>query len=111
VLPTTACGTALPGSYTAICGGCHTSSGTPNSRYPDLFKFTGTAADMKTKVRMGGNGMAAYPPSLIADADIDAIYAYFKGHDAPDGGHDQPRLGRAALLEDGRGQPADHLQA
>ena len=69
-LPTTACGTALPGSFTAICSGCHTASGAPNSRYPDLFKFMGTADQLKAKVRMGGNGMAAYPASLIADADL-----------------------------------------
>jgi CxxC motif-containing protein (DUF1111 family) len=77
VPPTAMCGNLLPGSYVSICSGCHTTSGAANSRYPDLFAFKGTAADMKTKVRMGGNGMAAYPPSLIADADIDAIFTYF----------------------------------
>jgi CxxC motif-containing protein (DUF1111 family) len=82
VLPSTACG-ALPGSFATICAGCHTASGESNSRYPDLFKFAGDAAALKTKVRAGGGGMAAYPASLIADADLDAIYAYFKGKTRP----------------------------
>jgi CxxC motif-containing protein (DUF1111 family) len=77
--PTAMCGNQLPSSFTTICSGCHTSAGAANSRYPDLFKFMGDAAAMKTKVRMGGNGMAAYPASLIADADLDLIYTYFKG--------------------------------
>src|SRR5262249_4448804 len=68
-----------PSSFTAICSGCHTASGAANTRYPDLFKFMGTADALKAKVRMGGNGMAAYPASLIADADLDMIFTYFKG--------------------------------
>jgi CxxC motif-containing protein (DUF1111 family) len=79
VPPTAMCGAGLPSSFTAICSGCHTSAGAANTRYPDLFKFTGDAAALKAKVRMGGNGMAAYPATLIADADLDAIFTYFKG--------------------------------
>jgi CxxC motif-containing protein (DUF1111 family) len=79
VPPTATCGNALPGSYVTICSGCHTQNGAANSRYPDLFNFKGTAADLKAKVRMGGNGMAAYPPSIIADADLDAIFTFFSG--------------------------------
>src|ERR1700690_4309908 len=78
VLPTTMCGGAgLPSTFVAICSGCHTASGAANPRYPDLFAFKGTADALKAKVRMGGNGMAAYPPSVVADADLDAIFTYF----------------------------------
>jgi CxxC motif-containing protein (DUF1111 family) len=78
VLPTTTCGGAgLPSTFVAICSGCHTASGAANLRYPDLFAFKGTADALKAKVRMGGNGMAAYPASVVADADLDAIFTFF----------------------------------
>lgn len=75
--PTASCGKDLPGSYTVICSGCHTQTGAANARYPDLYAFKGTSADFKSKVRAGGNGMAAYPSQVIADADVDAIFKYF----------------------------------
>jgi CxxC motif-containing protein (DUF1111 family) len=75
--PVSTCGNALPGTFVTICSGCHTVNGAANSRYPDLYAFKGTAADMKTKVRMGGNGMAAYPATLISDADLDVVFKFF----------------------------------
>jgi CxxC motif-containing protein (DUF1111 family)/cytochrome c553 len=75
--PIATCGAALPANFVTICSGCHTVNGAPNSRYPDLFAFKGTAADMKTKVRMGGNGMAAYPATLVSDADLDLVFKFF----------------------------------
>lgn len=80
VLPTATCDGQVPASYTSICSGCHTKSGAANSRYPELYGFTGTAAEFAAKVRAGGVGMAAYSPALIADADIEAIYNYFTGN-------------------------------
>ena len=76
-LPTTTCGGALPGSFTSTCSGCHTASGAANQRYPDLFTFAGTLEDFKAQVRAGKGGMPAFSESLIADADLDAIYAFF----------------------------------
>jgi CxxC motif-containing protein (DUF1111 family) len=53
--------------------------GAPNVRYPDLYAFKGTGAEFRARVRVGGGGMAAYPPAVIADADVDAAYAFFAG--------------------------------
>jgi CxxC motif-containing protein (DUF1111 family) len=78
-LPSPTCGGSLPGSIVATCTGCHTVQGQANSRYPDLYSYMGTVDDFKTKVRAGGMLMAAYPATLIADADLDAAYAYFTG--------------------------------
>jgi CxxC motif-containing protein (DUF1111 family) len=75
--PVATCGTALPPTFVTICSGCHTVNGAPNSRYPDLYAFMGTADTMKLKVRMGGNGMAAYPATLISDADLDLVFKFF----------------------------------
>jgi CxxC motif-containing protein (DUF1111 family) len=73
-------GGALPASYNQICNACHTQSGTPNSRYPDLYQFKGTLAEFSNHVRMGSaKGMAAYGPELISDADVSAIFGYFTG--------------------------------
>jgi CxxC motif-containing protein (DUF1111 family) len=75
--PLATCGNALPSAFVTTCSGCHTVNGVANSRYPDLYAFMGTAADMKTKVRMGGNGMAAYSATLISDADLDLVFKFF----------------------------------
>jgi CxxC motif-containing protein (DUF1111 family) len=75
--PVSTCGASLPAAFVTICSGCHTVNGAPNSRYPDLYAFMGTAMDMKTKVRMGGNGMAAYSAMLISDGDLDLVYKFF----------------------------------
>jgi CxxC motif-containing protein (DUF1111 family) len=71
------CTGALPGSYNALCSGCHNQAGTANSRYPDLYKFMGTEAAFLNQVRMGGMQMAAYPATLISDADVMKIFSYF----------------------------------
>lgn len=75
--PLATCNAALPPAFVTICSGCHTVNGAPNTRYPDLYAFAGAAADMKAKVRAGGNGMAAYPATLISDADLDMVYKFF----------------------------------
>src|SRR5262249_39681377 len=78
--PPDSCNRALPGSFTTQCSACHTASGQPNMRYPDLYKFQGTLADFTMRVRTGSSkGMAAYPPDLVSDADVAAIYAFFTG--------------------------------
>jgi CxxC motif-containing protein (DUF1111 family)/cytochrome c553 len=76
-LPTAACGSALPGSFTSTCSACHTASGAANSRYPDLFQYAGTLDEFKTQVRTGKGNMPAFAESLIADADLEAIYGFF----------------------------------
>ncbi len=78
-LPTSTCGGALPGSFTSTCSSCHTASGAANSRYPDLFLFAGTIDEFKTQVRSGKGAMPAFADTIIADADLEAIFAYFKG--------------------------------
>ncbi|HTM43702.1 MAG TPA: di-heme oxidoredictase family protein [Polyangiaceae bacterium] len=80
VPPTATCDGQLPGSFTTICSGCHTKNGLANSRYPDLYKYMGTIDQFKTKVRTGGNGMAPYPATIVADQDLEAIYAFFTGN-------------------------------
>jgi CxxC motif-containing protein (DUF1111 family)/mono/diheme cytochrome c family protein len=78
--PSSTCGGAvLPQTFVNTCSGCHTVSGAANARFPDLYAFQGTVDDFKAKVRAGGMIMAAYPATLIGDADLDAIYNYFKG--------------------------------
>jgi CxxC motif-containing protein (DUF1111 family) len=84
--PADSCGGGmLPGSYVTLCSGCHNQAGLPNSRYPDLYKFMGTAAQFMTQVRTGGKEMAAYPSNLIADGDVMQIFSYFtsKGGQRP----------------------------
>nr|AQQ75040.1 hypothetical protein [uncultured bacterium] len=79
-LPVNSCtGVAVPASFVATCSGCHTLSGSANASFPDLYEFAGTLDDFKAKVRNGGKFMAAYPATLISDADLDATYAYFTG--------------------------------
>jgi hypothetical protein len=79
------CTGALPGSYNTLCSGCHNQAGQANSRYPDLYKFMGNAAAFLTQVRTGGMAapggpqMAAYPATLISDADVMKIFSYFTG--------------------------------
>ena len=78
--PPDTCSGAVPASFTTTCSACHTENGSANARYPDLYQFKGTQADFTSRVRMGSTkGMAAYPPELISDADIAAIYSYFTG--------------------------------
>jgi CxxC motif-containing protein (DUF1111 family) len=79
--PPDGCSLALPGSFTTQCSACHTANGQANTRYPDLYKFQGMLADFVMRVRTGSpKGMAAYPESVISDADLGAIYAYFTGN-------------------------------
>lgn len=77
VPPTALCEGNLPASFTTACSGCHNPAGAANDRYPDLYAFDGTLDDFVAKVRSGGNGMAAYPESVLADAELTAIYAHF----------------------------------
>lgn len=78
--PSSTCGGAvLPQAFVTSCSGCHTVSGTANARFPDLYRFQGTVDEFKAKVRGGGMIMAAYPSSIIGDADLEAAYAYFTG--------------------------------
>jgi CxxC motif-containing protein (DUF1111 family)/mono/diheme cytochrome c family protein len=75
--PSGSCGGALPATFTTLCSGCHTESGAANSRYPDLYQFRGTLTAFLTQVRTGGGLMAAYPATLISDADVTAAFTYF----------------------------------
>jgi len=78
--PVDTCGGAIPASFVSTCSACHTQNGSANTRYPDLYQFKGTQADFTARVRMGSpKGMAAYPASLISDADLATIYGAFTG--------------------------------
>ena len=70
-------GLTVPETFIATCSGCHTPSGNANSNFPDLYKFKGTLDEFKTHVRNGGKIMAAYPASIIGDADLETVYKYF----------------------------------
>jgi CxxC motif-containing protein (DUF1111 family) len=76
--PPDSCNLALPATFTVNCSSCHTQSGQANTRYPDLYKFQGTLADFTMRVRTGSpKGMPAWPPDVVSDADIAAIFAFF----------------------------------
>lgn len=75
--PSAVCSGALPASFTNLCSGCHTVSGTANERYPDLYAFSGDEATFISRVRSGGGAMLAYSAEVIADEDLKTAYAYF----------------------------------
>jgi len=75
--PSTCSGAAVPEAFINTCSGCHTLSGNANANFPDLYGYKGTIDQFKMQVRMGGKLMAAYPTSVIADADLEAAFAYF----------------------------------
>jgi CxxC motif-containing protein (DUF1111 family) len=87
-LPSSSCASSipeLPAVYASICNTCHTASGAPNTRYPDLYEFSGTLDDFTQHVRAGSSkGMPAYPAGLVSDGDVASIYHYFTG------GHTRP---------------------
>src|SRR5450432_1962047 len=92
------CNGSLPGSYTTLCSGYHNQAGAANSRYPDLYKFMGTQAAFTMQVRNGGMQMAAYPTTLISDADVTAIFQYFTGLSGKRPGLDSISLAGAVPL-------------
>jgi cytochrome c553 len=76
--PVSTCsGASVPEVFVTACSSCHTVSGPANARYPDLYAFAGTLDEFKAQVRSGGDFMAAYPESIVTDADIEAIFGYF----------------------------------
>jgi CxxC motif-containing protein (DUF1111 family)/cytochrome c553 len=95
--PSTCSGAALPEAVVSTCSGCHTVSGLANARYPDLYGYKGTISQFKAQVRMGGKLMAAYPASVIADADLEAAYKYFTAG-ATRGSAVKPNLGGVVPL-------------
>ena len=110
-LPPSTCGGEVPGSFLANCSGCHTRNGAANGRYPDLFAFKGTIADFKAKVRAGGTGMAAYPDSIISDADLAGDVRLLHRHEARRPRQRRPRQRRPAVQGGRRRQSAHRLQA
>ncbi|HVJ19921.1 MAG TPA: di-heme oxidoredictase family protein [Polyangiaceae bacterium] len=79
-LPVNSCtGVAVPATFVNTCSGCHTLSGTANANFPDLYNYAGTLDEFKAQVRNGGKFMAAYPATLISDADLEATYSFFTG--------------------------------
>lgn len=78
--PSSTCsGLAVPETFVSTCSGCHTVNGNANGSYPDLYAFKGTLEQFKNQVRMGGKLMAAYPATVIGDADLEAAFNYFTG--------------------------------
>jgi CxxC motif-containing protein (DUF1111 family) len=74
---TSVCSAPVPATVMTLCTGCHTVNGTPNARYPDLFSFKGNANAFLAQVRKGGGPMAAYPVTMVSDADVQAAFTYF----------------------------------
>jgi CxxC motif-containing protein (DUF1111 family) len=70
-------GVSVPEAFISTCSGCHTLSGNANANFPDLYAFKGTIDDFKKQVRMGGKLMAAYPTTVIGDADLETAFKYF----------------------------------
>jgi len=90
--PPETCNGTLPAAFMTHCSACHTPSGQVNSRYPDLYQFKGTLDDLKNRVRTGSTkGMPPFPPDLVSDADLAAIYGYFTG------GSMRPGIGAISL--------------
>jgi CxxC motif-containing protein (DUF1111 family)/cytochrome c553 len=82
--PTTG-GAALPASFAPLCSGCHSAFGAAaNPLVPNLIAYAAAAdtteASFMSLVRMPKTGsiMPAFPSTALSDADVKAIYAYFK---------------------------------
>ncbi len=75
--PSNCSGLTVPEAFVSTCSGCHTLSGNANANFPDLYAFKGTLDDFKKQVRMGGKIMAAYPTTVIGDADLETAFKYF----------------------------------
>jgi CxxC motif-containing protein (DUF1111 family)/cytochrome c553 len=75
--PSNCSGVSVPEAFLTTCSGCHTLSGNANANFPDLYAFKGTLDDFKKQVRMGGKLMAAYPTTMIGDADLETAFKYF----------------------------------
>ncbi len=75
--PSNCSGVSVPETFISTCSGCHTLSGNANANFPDLYGFKGTLDDFKKQVRTGGKIMAAYPTTVIGDADLETAFKYF----------------------------------
>jgi mono/diheme cytochrome c family protein len=69
----------LPQSFVSRCRSCHSTSNEQNSRYPDLFAFSGSAEQFVAQVRKGGGVMPAFLSSDISDDDLARVFAFFSG--------------------------------
>jgi CxxC motif-containing protein (DUF1111 family) len=77
------CVVGTPGAFGGRCSACHTVVGPTNPRYPDLYAFTGTAAEFLSVVRNGKGTMPAFPPTTISDRDVQAAFELFGGGKRP----------------------------
>jgi CxxC motif-containing protein (DUF1111 family) len=75
----------LPPTFVPFCSGCHSAFGaSANPIVPNLFDYTasaaGTEAAFLSQVRnpQGGTLMPAFTTTQVPDADVTAIYDYFK---------------------------------
>ncbi len=68
---------ALPRAFEVNCSGCHSITGAQNTRFPDLYQFAGSQADLVTKVRGGTALMPVFPTTAISDEDLAAVFTYF----------------------------------
>jgi CxxC motif-containing protein (DUF1111 family)/mono/diheme cytochrome c family protein len=76
----------LPPSFVSNCSGCHSSYGaSANPQVPDLTQYKGTADLFLAQVRQGGTLMPAFSSGAISDADVQAIFAFFKGGNSSGG--------------------------
>ena len=72
-------GPQLPHSFFTNCAACHSANGDPaNPAVPNLFTVTDGADVYQTTVRTGKKIMPPFTATQISDADIKAVYDYFK---------------------------------
>ncbi len=68
----------LPPVYAEKCSFCHGDLGEGLGGFPKLQGYTKTLDRMTAIIRNGDSPMPAYNASVVSDADITAIYNYFK---------------------------------
>jgi CxxC motif-containing protein (DUF1111 family) len=100
------CTGRFPPPFVTYCGGCHTTSGQSNPRYPDLYAFAGDEAAFLKAARMGRPGMASFPATLVSDGDLKAALAAFKAQARPILDVPAPPLDAAPLFPTASAVPA-----
>jgi CxxC motif-containing protein (DUF1111 family)/cytochrome c553 len=73
-----ACGDRPPAAFAAQCAGCHNLASSTDKRYPNLFAFAGTEAQLIERVRSGGNWMPAFTAAMLSDAVLHDIYGFLR---------------------------------
>jgi CxxC motif-containing protein (DUF1111 family)/cytochrome c553 len=72
-----ACSDRAPASFSAQCAGCHNLASS-DKRYPNLFAFQGSEAQLIERVRSGGKGMPAFAGAMISDASLHEVFVFLQ---------------------------------